>query len=700
MPANETAAAQETPPSDLQRPELYLNRELSALEFNFRVLAQARDTSVPLLERLRFLCISVRNLDEFFEVRVASLKHLSALADGRLGPDGMPLSALIARVRERATELVGAQYETWNGELQPALAAEGIGFSDPSRWTAAQKRWAREHFQREILPVLSPLGLDSAHPFPRILNKSLNVAVVLHGKDAFGREGNVAVVRAPRSLPRIIRMPQEVADSPYHFVFLASLLQHFADAMFPGLKVRGAYQFRVTRDSELELEEDETENLARALSEELMERGYAEAVRLELAEGCPPSIKDMLLANFGLKDADVYQCAGPVNLHRVAAVYDIVDRPDLKFPPFTPRIPAAFLAGANIFETLAQRDVLLHHPFESFAPVMELLRQASADPDVLAIKQTLYRVGEDSPLVGYLIDAARAGKEVTVVIELRARFDEEANIRLANRLQQAGAQVVYGVVGYKTHAKMLLIVRRESGVLRRYAHLSTGNYHQVTSRLYTDLGLMTADPDIGEDVNKVFQQLCSLGPVIELKQLLQSPFSLQRGLMALIEREIEHARAGRPARIVARVNALNEPSMVEALYRASRAGVDVDLIVRGSCILRPGLPGVSERIRVRSVLGRFLEHSRVHWFANGGDPKIYCSSADWMERNLLRRVETCFPILDKQLAERVYEEALANYLDDNVQAWLLDADGQYRRATPAGATAHSAQLSLLERYAG
>jgi polyphosphate kinase len=695
-----TAFTPEAASAYFQRPELYLNRELSALEFNFRVLAQARDTSVPLLERLRFLCISVRNLDEFFEVRVASLKHLSAVADGRLGPDGMPLSAVIARVRERATELVGAQYETWNNELQPALAAEGIGFSDPSRWTTEQKRWAREHFQREILPVLSPLGLDSAHPFPRILNKSLNVAVVLHGKDAFGREGNVAVVRAPRSLPRIIRMPQQVADSPYHFVFLASLLQHFADAMFPGLKVRGAYQFRVTRDSELELEEDETENLARALSEELMERGYAEAVRLELAEGCPSTIKEMLLANFGLKDADVYLCAGPVNLHRVAAVYDIVDRPDLKFPPFTPRIPAAFLAGANVFETLAQRDVLLHHPFESFAPVMELLRQASADPDVLAIKQTLYRVGEDSPLAGYLIDAARAGKEVTVVIELRARFDEEANIRLANRLQKAGAQVVYGVVGYKTHAKMLLIVRRENGILRRYAHLSTGNYHQITSRLYTDLGLMTADADIGEDVNKVFQQLCSLGPVIELKQLLQSPFSLQRELMALIEREIAHAQAGRPARIVARVNALNEPSMVEALYRASCAGVQIDLIVRGSCILRPGLPGVSERIHVRSVLGRFLEHSRVHWFANDGDPKIYCSSADWMERNLLRRVEACFPIRDKQLAERVFDEALANYLEDNVQAWLLDADGQYRRATPDGAPAHSAQLSLLERYAG
>lgn len=679
--------------------EFYLNRELSSLEFNFRVLAQARDPSVPLLERLRFLCISVRNLDEFFEVRVAGLRHSLSHGDGRPGPDGIPLATLAKRVRERAIELVDAQYHTWNEDLQPALTADGIRFSDHTRWTPAQKRWARGHFEREILPVLSPLGLDSAHPFPRILNKSLNVAVVLQGKDAFGREGNIAVVRAPRSLPRIIRMPGEVAESPYHFVFLASLLQRFADDMFPGLHVRGAYQFRVTRDSELELEDDETENLARALSEELAERGYAEAVRLELAGDCPQTIKEMLLENFGLKESDVYRCAGPVNLHRVAAVYDMVDRPDLKFPPFTPRLPAAFAGGASIFETIAQRDVLLHHPFESFAPVTELLRQASADPEVLAIKQTLYRVGEDSPLTGCLVEAARAGKEVTVVIELRARFDEEANIRLANRLQEAGVQVVYGVVGYKTHAKMLLIVRRENGALHRYAHLSTGNYNQITSRLYTDLGLMTADQEIADDVNKVFQQLCSLGPVIELKHLLQAPFGLHRQLLALIEREAAHARAGRAARIVARVNAINEPSIVQALYQASCAGVEIDLLVRGSCILRPGMPGVSERIRVRSVLGRFLEHSRVHWFANGGDPEIYCSSADWMERNLMRRVEVCFPLRDRELAERVLDEALLNYFADNVQAWLLDAEGRYRRATPGEAQPHAAQLVLLERYA-
>jgi polyphosphate kinase len=683
---------------DFRAAGLYLNHELSAMEFNARVLAQARNAEVPLLERLHFLCISVRNLDEFFEVRVARLRHWIAYGDARPGPDGMPPDEVLAQVRENATRLMHAQYETWNDELRPALAREGVAFIDGTPWSPAQTRWARAHFQREILPVLSPLGLNSAHPFPRILNKSLNVAVVLQGEDAFGREGHVAVVRAPRSLPRVIRLPPEVADAPHQFVFLSTLLEKFADAMFPGMEIRGACQFRVTRDSELELEDDDTENLARVLSMELRERAYAEAVRLELGEGCMPAVRQMLLVNFGLGDDDVYLCGGPVNLHRASAVYDMVDRPDLKYPPFVPAVPRAFAANADIFGAIGQDDLLLHHPFESFTPVLELLRQASADADVLAIRQTLYRVGEESPLVGYLADAARSGKEVTAVIELRARFDEEANIRLADRLQEAGVQVVYGVVGYKTHAKMLLIVRREQGVLCRYAHLSTGNYHLATSRLYTDIGLMTRDAGICEDVARIFQQLCSLGPAVELEHMLQSPFSLHRGLLALVEREVGHARAGKSARIVARMNALNEPSMVAALYRASCAGVEIDLIVRGACILRPGLPGVSERIRVRSVLGRFLEHSRVYWFANDGDAEIYCSSADWMERNLLRRVEACFPIRDPRLAARLFRETLQNYLDDNVQAWLLDAGGQYRRATPGDAPAHSAQGWLLDQY--
>ncbi len=682
---------------DLADPALYLNRELAQLEFNFRVLAQAQDPRVPLMERLRYLCISNSNLDEFFEVRVAVLKQQLALNTPFPGPDGLSPAETLTRIRARALELVRAQYAFWNDVLLPALGDEGIRFVTRDRWTVKQKRWLQGYFQNEILPVLSPLGLDPAHPFPRILNKSLNLAVVLKGKDAFGREGHMALVRAPRSLPRIIRLPTEVSDGPYDFVFLAGLLQQFIDEMFPGMRVDGSYQFRVTRNSELVVDEDEVENLATALSDELAGRGYAHPVRLEIAEACPKSITEMLMANFELTEQDVYRCAGPVNINRINAIYDQVERPDLKFPKFTPRVAPAFAAGQNVLDVIREQDVLLHHPFESFGAVTDLVRQASQDPEVLAIKQTLYRVGDHSPLVNHLIEAARNGKDVTVVVELRARFDEEANIRLANRLQEAGVQVVYGVVGYKTHAKMLLIVRREQGRLRRYVHLSTGNYHQITSRVYTDFGLMTAEPDIGEDVHKMFQQLSGLGAAVKLKRLLQSPFTLHKGLLEKIEREIAHAQAGRPARIIAKMNALNEAGVIQQLYAASIAGVQIDLIVRGACALRPGIAGVSENIRVRSVIGRFLEHSRVYWFANDGAAEIYCASADWMERNLLRRIETCFPILDAGLAQRVYEEALANFLADNTQAWMLQSDGNYVRTEPGEQMPHSAQLSLLAK---
>ena len=682
---------------DLRDPALYINRELAQLEFNFRVLAQAQDERVPLLERLRFLCISNTNLDEFFEVRVAVLKHQLMFGNFQPGPDGMSPAEVLTRIRARALDLVRAQYEFWNDTLQPALAAEGIRFLTRDRWTTKQRRWLQGYFQNEILPVLSPLGLDPAHPFPRILNKSLNLAVVLKGKDAFGREGHMALVRAPRSLPRIIRLPAEVAEQPYDFVFLAGILQQFVDEMFPGMAVEGSYQFRVTRNSELVVDEEEVENLAAALADELAGRGYARPVRLELAECCPKPIAEMLMANFELSEQDIYRCAGPVNINRIIAIYDQVERPDLKFPKFAARSAPALGSHANLFEAIRAKDVLLHHPYESFGAVMELLRQASVDPDVLAIKQTLYRVGDNSPLVNHLVDAARAGKDVTVVVELRARFDEEANIRLANRLQAAGVQVVYGVVGYKTHAKMMLIVRREDGRLRRYVHLSTGNYHQITSRVYTDFGLMTADADIGEDVHKLFQQLSGLGTATRLKRLLQSPFTLHKGPLAKIEREIAHARVGRPARIIAKMNALNEGGVIEQLYRASCAGVRVDLIVRGACALRPGLAGVSDNITVRSVVGRFLEHSRVYWFANDGQPELFCASADWMERNLLRRIETCFPIIDPELAVRVYDESLVNYLADNTQAWLLHADGSYRRVDPGEDMPHSAQLALLAK---
>ncbi|HVJ61629.1 MAG TPA: polyphosphate kinase 1 [Tahibacter sp.] len=682
---------------DLKDPSLYFNRELAQLEFNFRVLSQAYDERVPLLERLRFLCISNTNLDEFFEVRVAVLRQQISLGTHLPGPDGLAPADVLTRIRARALELVRAQYEFWNDTLQPALAEEGIRFVTRDKWTVKQKRWLQGYFQNEIMPVLSPLGLDPAHPFPRILNKSLNLAVVLRGRDAFGREGHMALVRAPRSLPRIIRLPAEVAESPYDFVFLAGILQQYIDEMFPGMRVDGSYQFRVTRNSELVVDEDEVENLAAALSDELIGRGYAHPVRLEIAESCPKAITEMLMANFSLTDQDVYRCAGPVNINRITTIYDQVDRPDLKFPKFTPRTAPALLAGAPVLDIVREQDVLLHHPFESFGAVVELVRQASQDPGVLAIKQTLYRTGDYSPLVNHLVEAARNGKDVTVVVELRARFDEEANIRLANRLQEAGVQVVYGVVGYKTHAKMLLIVRREEGKLRRYVHLSTGNYHQVTSRIYTDFGLMTAHPDIGEDVHKLFQQLSGLGTVIKLKRLMQSPFTLHKGLLEKIEREIAHAQAGRPARIIAKMNALNEAGVIEQLYAASRAGVQIDLIVRGACALLPGIAGVSENIRVRSVIGRFLEHSRVYWFANDGHAEIFCASADWMERNLLRRIETCFPILDPVLAQRVYDESLANFLADNTQAWLLGPDGGYTRVEPGEEMPHSAQLALIAK---
>ncbi|TZF91723.1 polyphosphate kinase 1 [Cognatilysobacter lacus] len=681
----------------LRDPSLYFNRELSQLDFNFRVLAQAQDGSVPLLERLRYLCISCTNLDEFFEIRAGTLQHAQELGLAA-GPDGLVPSATLARIHERAAELVAAQYDCWNTVLRPALGDVGVRVLHRDAWSDAQTDWLRKHFLDDILPVLSPLGLDPAHPFPKILNKSLNIVVVLEGRDAFGRAGHLAIVRAPRSLPRIIQLPEAVSGGPSDFVFLSSVLSAFVDELFPGMLVKGAYQFRVTRNSELLVDEEEVENLALALKDELLGRGYMRAVRLEIAEQCPPDIVQLLLANFELDDSAVYRINGPVNLNRAIQVYDLVKRPDLKFPPFTPRI----LPGVeSMFETIASHDVVLHHPFDSFTPVLELLRQASEDPNVLAIKQTLYRAGKDSQIVEHLIQAARNGKDVTVVVELRARFDEEANLGLADRLQAAGVQVVYGVVGYKTHAKMLLIVRREGKGLCRYVHLGTGNYHSGTARTYTDIGLLTADADIGHDVHLIFQQISGLSPSLELRRMLQSPFTLHSGMLMRIDREARNAQAGLPARIIAKMNALNEPQVIRALYRASQAGVRIDLIVRGACSLRPGVPGVSDNIHVRSVVGRFLEHSRVYWFQNGGDPELLCGSADWLERNLLRRVETGFVIVDPRVARRIYSEVLENYLEDTCNAWELAPDGHYARVQPAdGAAPYSAQLKLLSKLCG
>jgi polyphosphate kinase len=681
---------------------LYFNRELSLLEFNRRVLDQAKDESIPLLERLKFICISCSNLDEFFEVRVAGLKQMVKLGTPQAGPDGIMPIELLGAISERAHALVAEQYRTLNEIVIPALDAQQIRFVRRNHWTPEQDAWLRTYFENELLPVLSPIGLDPAHPFPRILNKSLNFIVSLSGKDAFGRNIGYAIVQAPRALPRLIQLPKNVPGcGPNDFVFLSSVIHAYVDQLFPGMEASGCYQFRVTRNSDLLVDTAEAEDLLEALEDELSQRQWGDTVRLEVAHNCPELMTQYLTEELGLSTADVYSCNGPVNLMRLMAIPDLVDRPDLKYAPFTPRIPKS-LAG-DLFAAMRDRDHLLQHPYDSFAPVLDLLRQAAKDPNVLAIKQTLYRTGAKSPVAEALLTAARAGKEVTVVVELRARFDEADNISLAEALQEAGAHVVYGVVGYKTHAKMMLIVRREEAggsgsTLRHYAHLGTGNYHPRTARMYTDYGLFTADPAICKDVHSVFLQLTSLGKVSKLNKLLQSPFTLAKGMLDKIEREIDFAMKGKKSRIIAKMNSLVEPEMIQALYRASNAGVQVELIVRGMCSLRPGVPGLSDNIRVRSAIGRFLEHPRAFWFANGGEPEVWLSSADWMERNLFRRVEVAFPLQDKKLRDRVAEQ-LEAYVNDVAQSWFLQADGFYARPdNPSGTK--GVQARLLEEITG
>jgi len=685
---------------DLKRPELYLNRELSLLAFNERVLAQADDPAVPTLERLRFLCISSGNLDEFFEIRVAGLKqHTGLEATQPIGPELITPTDLLRAIGQRAHALVTEQYRVLNSTVIPLLAAEGIDLVRRGAWSDAQEKWLKHYFRDEVLPVLTPIGLDPAHPFPRIINKSLNFIIALEGKDAFGRSNALAVVQAPRSLPRVIQLPK-AKEGRSEFVFLSSVIHAFVDELFPGMRANGCYQFRLTRNSDLFVDEDDADDLMHALQGELHERRYGDAVRLEVAQEAPEAVVAFLLRHFQLEREDCYAVDGPVNLPRLLELYEKLDRPDLKFPAFTAGLPRALRSG-DLFEAIAQGDVLLHHPYESFVPVIDFLRQAAADPDVLAIKQTLYRTGPDSVIVDALVHAARTGKEVTVVVELRARFDEEANIALATKLQQAGAHVLYGVVGHKTHAKALLVVRREGRKLRRYLHLGTGNYHPRTARAYTDYSLFSADPDLGEDVHQLFMHLTSLGKVGKMARLLQSPFTLHLGLLARIEREIELAGKGKKARIIAKMNALVEPNMIQAFYRAAQAGVKVDLIVRGMCGLRPGVPGVSENIRVRSIVGRFLEHARVFYFRNDDDPELLCSSADLMERNLFRRVEIAFPVVEPKLRERLLGD-LKSQLKDDAQSWELLSDGAYRRIVPTkgepGTAAQQLMLAALAEH--
>lgn len=682
---------------DLGDPELYLNRELSLLAFNLRVLEQSLDDIHPLLERLGFLRIFSSNLDEFFEIRVAGLKRQLSLGRATPGIDGLLPQEVLKRISEICHEAVDRQYRILNEVLLPALAEENIHFLKREQWTDRQAAWIKKYFREQVYPVLTPIGLDPAHPFPKVVNKSLNFIVSLEGNDAFGRDLNFAIVPAPRSLPRMIRLPEDASQGD-DYVFLSSIIHEHAGELFPGMTVQGCYQFRITRNADLDLDDlEEGADLAVALKDELFSRRYGDAVRLEVADNCPRELVDYLLKKCGLTEDFLYRVNGPVNLVRL--ITDI-DRPRLRYLPMTPSVPEKLARAENYFDVIAQGDVLLNHPFESFAPVVEFLRQAARDPNVLAIKQTLYRTGKNSEIVNLLAEAARNGKEVTAVIELRARFDEESNIEVAAKLQEAGAIVVYGIVGYKTHAKMLLVVRREGGRrLKRYVHLGTGNYHAVTARIYTDISLLTADEALCDDVHRVFQELTGMGKAAKLKKLLHAPFTLHSGLIEHIEREIENAAKGKPARIIARMNSLTEKQLIQALYMASQAGVKVDLIVRGMCCLRPGVPGVSENIRVRSVIGRFLEHSRVFWFENGGSEAIYGSSADWMERNMFFRVETCFPVTDPDLARRLKQDTLLVYLADNRQSWELQADGGYRQNSSEPGKEKIAQQFLLEKLA-
>lgn len=675
-----------------------LNREQAILEFNRRVLAQAQREDVPLLERLRYICIVSSNLDEFFEVRFADM--LEAARD--------PLSTVtnqdVDRVGRAAHTLIDEQYRVFNEQVMPLLLKERIVILNHADRDEAQRRWVQKFFEREVRPLLVPVGLDPAHPFPQVANKSLHFIARLSGKDAFGRDNRIAIVKVPRVLPRVIKLPASLGDGRQAFVLLTSVIRAHLEELFPGRKVEAFSQFRVTRDSDLEVDEEEIANLRHALRSGLTTRHFGRAVRLEVVNSCPAELSAFLLEQFGLPNAALYRVNGPVNLVRLNELIDQTDAPGLRFAPFEPAWPAGRLPRhKSIFDRLKKGDVLLHHPFESFEPVVQLLREAVDDPDVLVIKQTIYRTGAKSELMDLLIEAARRGKEVMAVVELKARFDEEANINWAERLEAVGAQVVYGIVGYKTHAKLLMVTRRENGKLRRYAHISTGNYNPKTARLYTDLGLLTADADLTSDADSVFRQLASLGKLKLPRRMLLAPFNMHSRMVELLGQVEAAALAGyKHARVVVKINALTDAELIHALLRTAQAGAKVDLIVRGACMLPPGLPGVSDNIVVRSVVGRFLEHSRVCYFrwaeASETDPgeALYLSSADWMSRNMFRRIEVAWPVLDPKLRQRVIDEALQPYLHDSKDAWQLGPDG--RSARIGDNDGISAQQALMRRY--
>jgi polyphosphate kinase len=679
-----------------------INRELSLIAFNRRVLAMALDAGVPLLERLRYLCIVGSNLDEFFEIRVAGLRQQLHLKTTH-GDMTLPaVRTLYNEVTAEARRLMDDQYRILNTDILPALAAKGIRLLNRADRSPAVRAWADDYFQRHVRPLLTPIGLDPSHPLPQIVNKSLNFIVQLSGRDAFGRQTSVALVKAPRVLPRVIKLPVDVAEADNQFLLLSSVMHAHLSDLFPGREVVSYSQFRLTRDADLALEEEDVKNLREALQGELPQRQFGLPLRLEVAANCPGPLANFLLTQFALAPEDLYRSAGPVNVVRLMAMIDEIDVDDLKFPPFVPARASRLPPGKDILECIRAGDILLHHPYQSFDPVVEFIRRAADDPDVVAIKQTVYRTGVNSVLMEALVAAALRGKEVTVVVELMARFDEETNINWAERLEEAGAQVVYGVFGLKTHAKLALMFRRERDVggeeqLVAYAHLGTGNYHPRTTRLYSDFGLLTANREICADINEIFSHITSLARAAPLARLLLAPFTMHGRVLQMIRREAEHARAGRPARIRAKMNALLDDGVIDALQEASQAGVGIDLIVRGACALRPGVPGISDNIRVRSILGRFLEHHRVWHFGNDGADDVWLSSADWMGRNFFRRIEVAFPVDDPELKARVIDEGIDVYLRDNCNAWTLDSAGEWTKLAPGDSPAFCAQQYLLAK---
>jgi polyphosphate kinase len=669
-----------------------LNRERSILEFNRRVLALAMREDVPLLERLRYVCIVSSNLDEFFEIRFPDAQPEALLAFGAKGS-----AALLRQICRDAQELVARQYAIYNDVLMPALAREGVVVLAHDQRTPQQRAWVSDFFHREVRPLLTPVGLDPAHPFPQVANKSLNFIVKLAGKDAFGRANPIAIVKVPRVVPRVIRMPSALSPGQQAYVLLTSVIRAHLHELFPGREMEAFSQFRVTRDSDLLVDEQEVGNLRQALRMSLTQRHFGNAVRLEVARECPDDLAELLLKQFQIDEGVLFRVDGPVNLVRLNQFIDMVDAPHLRFAPYQPAWPQGLPANVSVFDALKNQDIVMHHPFESFEPVINLLREAVADPKVLAIKQTIYRAGTDSAIMDLLVEAAQRGKEVTAVVELKARFDEEANINWAERLEQVGAQVVYGVVGLKTHAKMLLVTRKEGNRLRRYAHLSTGNYNPRTARLYTDIGFMTSDAELTADVDHVFQHLASLTKVQPLKKLWLAPFSLHKHLIERIAECAHAAEHHKPARIVIKMNALTDEALIDALIAAGQKGVKIDLVVRGACQLPAGVKGYTDRIRVRSIVGRFLEHSRVFYFRAGKAEYLYLSSADWMGRNMFRRIEVAWPVTDRKLRQRLIDECLTPYLHDGTDAWTLQPGGSY---TPADGKKPSAQAALMRLHGG